>query len=156
MKIMFLKCKKPIEKEIIKKYKNIQIIDSRNLAGEEHLKYAILHAKKAFRRGKNISNNLLVEVVVRASCQRQIRKALQIFGIRENSREVAVFGDRIPIEIFSVYKCNKTKPSLNKEKIEKIKKVFKITDEEIRATRKRENDAIIEIIKERIALIEIE
>jgi len=48
MIILFLKCGKPINKEILERYKKIQVIDSRNLLCEEHLKYAIEQAKKEF------------------------------------------------------------------------------------------------------------
>jgi len=151
MIILFLKCRKPINKEILERYKKIQIIDSRNLLCEEHLRYAIEQAKKAFERNQNISKDFFIEIVVRASAQNQIKKAFEIFGLR-NSYEVAVFGEEIPEELIKEYGCKEMKITPDEERLRRVKKVFNITAEEIASRKLSEKEALLSIIRERMAL----
>ncbi len=151
MIILFLKCGKPINKEILERYKKIQVIDSRNLLCEEHLKYAIEQAKKAFERNQNISKDFFIEVVVRASAQNQIKKAFEIFGLN-NSHEIAIFGEEIPEEVVKKYECKEKELEIDERRKKRIKRIFNISDTEIRTRNLDEKEILLNIIKERIAL----
>ncbi|MFH1774103.1 MAG: KEOPS complex subunit Cgi121 [Methanobacteriota archaeon] len=155
MKILPLKCKKPLNKEVLKKYKDVQIIDSRFVAGREHIEFAISQAEKAFKRGENFSNDFFIEVLARASAQRQIKKAIEIFGLR-NSREVILICEEFPKEILKEYECEEALLEINEEKCERIKELFGIDEKEIRTVARsgeKKKNVLKNIVKDRIALI---
>lgn len=155
MKIIALKCRRPLNKEVLKRYKHVQIIDSRLIAGEEHIEFAVEQAEKAFKRAENLSNDFFIEVLVRASTQRQIKKAIEIFGLR-NSREAILICREFPKEILKEYKCEEASLEIDEKKYERIKELFNIDENEIRTAarsgEKKEN-VLKNIVKERIALI---
>ncbi len=154
MKILPLRCKRPLNKEILEKYKRVQIIDSCLVAGKEHIEFAISQAEKAFKRGENFGNDFFIEVLVRASAQRQIKKAIEIFGLK-NSREVILICDKLPEQILEEYECKEASLEIDDEKYGRIKRNFGIDEKEIRtAARGREKKNILKsIVKDRIALI---
>jgi KEOPS complex subunit Cgi121 len=157
MKVYQLKCRKTVGLEALEKYKDVQLLDPSNIASQDHIEFAISQAKKAFERGDNLSNNFLVEIVVRASGQRQIKKAFEMMGLK-GSKEVIAISENLPADFLEEYQC---KPCeilyMNKEKYERLKKAFEISEKEINAVSGEKFEekvkALIEIIKERIALI---
>ncbi len=154
MKIQFLVCKKPVGREVIEKPRNIQVLNSKYVAGREHIEFSLNQANKAFEIGENISNDLMVELMVRASANRQIKRAFELFGLP--SREVVVLGSETP-KNFHEYGCTKAREEITIEKYEDIKKIFDIQEKEILAISKEDfrskAKALQEIIKERIALV---
>ena len=151
----FLKCKKPVDKEILNKYKQLQAIDSKNLLCREHLEYAIEYAERAFKRNQNISKDFLIEIVVRASAQRQIKKAFEIFGLK-NSCEIAIFGEKIPEKLLKEYKCEEIEIKTDEKRCRRVKKIFNVDDKEIMTRNLSVKEALLNIIKERMALSSIE
>ena len=74
----------------------IQFFDGKLVATWEHLYFAVLNALMAFRTGRNISKNLAMEAMLYASAQRQIRKAIQLIGVKRGCCEnlvVVIIGD---------------------------------------------------------------
>ncbi len=158
LKIIPLKCKLALNKEVLEKLHGVQIVDSRCVAGEEHLRFAIEQAEKAFKRGENVSRDFLVEVLVRASAQRQIKVALDIFGLRDSKQVVAIC-ESLPQEFFGSYGCEVSEEVLkiSEEKYEALKKTFHVAEKEIAAVADTDFPsrcaALQSIIKERIALL---
>ena len=68
---------------------SVQFFDAKHVAGPQHLYFAALNALNAFEKNTNISNNLAVEALLYASAQRQIKKAVKMLGIKQDSSEVA-------------------------------------------------------------------
>ena len=68
----------------------VQFFDAKLVAGWQHLYFATLNALKAFKNKTNISKNLAVECLLYASARRQIKVALNLMGIRQDSSQVAV------------------------------------------------------------------
>lgn len=64
----------------------IQFLDAVKIAGEEHVKAAVEKAVRAMERGRNISQDLGVEILLYASGNRQIQRALEM-GIKEGRNE---------------------------------------------------------------------
>lgn len=138
-------------------YKNLQIINSRFVAGRGHLELAIEQAKKAFEYGANISDNFFIEILVRASGQRQIKKAIKLFGV-ENSKEVIVICEKLPKGIAKKFSCVEDEGifNINKGKIEELKKVYEINEKEIDTLDGKDRvDVLKEIVKERVALVSV-
>ena len=68
----------------------IQFFDAELVATWQHLYFAVLNALLAFRNERNISKSVAMEVILYASAQRQIRKAIQLVGVKRDSANVAV------------------------------------------------------------------
>ncbi len=50
MEILFLECKESLDKDLMEEYKDIQILNSKYIAGRTHLEFALTQAKRAFDR----------------------------------------------------------------------------------------------------------
>lgn len=144
----------------------IQFFDAKHVAGPQHLYFAALNALNAFEKKANISNNLAIEALLYASAQRQIKKAVKMLGIKQDSSEIAAL-------IMTENRHKKTDYSrlvtkiipgerddsvleLTDKKIEKIKKLFKISDIEFEAKLKKEGlekEAVTDLVIERMALL---
>lgn len=148
------RCKEAIHKDAFDGFSGVQAVDSRNLYGSEHLFFAYTSAKKAGERGERISNDLFVETVLRASGQRQIKKALDIFGLR-GSHEIAVFGEEIPEEMVERLGAVEMELVMDPERLERLKQTFSITETELTAVSDIPKESIKDLINERIALASI-
>jgi tRNA threonylcarbamoyladenosine modification (KEOPS) complex Cgi121 subunit len=120
----------------------IQLFDSSLIASWEHLFFSALNALRAFRYGKNISNNLSVECLLYTSGQRQISVAIENFGVKPDTRNIGVvLIDNSQDLLHEVHKKvllitkgleNVAVLSINsKEKFDKIRSFFQITETEL-------------------------
>jgi len=144
----------------------IQFFDARHVAGPQHLYFAALNALNAFEKNTNISNNLAVEALLYASAQRQIKKAVAMLGIKQDSSEVAVLimtenshkkTDclRLVTEIIPGEQDDSVL-ELTDKKIGNIKKLFEISDLEFEAKLEKEGlekQALTDLVIERMALL---
>ena len=80
-----------------KKYKIvIQVIDADIVYGKNHLISASEHAVRAFGQKKNSTNSLAMEILLYASGERQIQRAIQKVGIKKGNVNIAlVFVDEV-------------------------------------------------------------
>ena len=144
---------------------SIQFFDAKHVAGTQHLHFAALNALNAFKKSIAISNNLAVEALLYASAQRQIKKAVKMLGIKQDSSEVAalIIADN-KHKIDGLKLVTKTVPGerddnvieLSDKKVGKIKKLFKISDLEFEAKLKKkglEKEALTDLVIERMALL---
>jgi KEOPS complex subunit Cgi121 len=67
-----------------------QFFDADRVAGSMHLTYALLNALQAFNQRRNLSKSLEVEVLLYASGQRQIGKAIEMLGLRRDTTALAL------------------------------------------------------------------
>ncbi|MEM3797370.1 MAG: KEOPS complex subunit Cgi121 [Candidatus Bathyarchaeia archaeon] len=146
----------------------VQFFNAKHVASWQHLYFAALNALKAFENKKNISKSLVLEVLLYASAQRQIRKATEFLGIRENTKEIAVLAivesaDQVEKALEAISKIVKGKRDdvvleLSQDKIVGIRKVFRISNAEIEAMTdgKTLERALIDLVIERIALLATE
>lgn len=68
----------------------IQLMDAKAIAGKKHLEHGIIHAIKSFERGENLAKDLGIEILLRTSGQRQISKAFNILGLKEEKMDIAI------------------------------------------------------------------
>lgn len=68
----------------------VQVLDATLVAGFEHIYFAVLNALKSFKSGLNISKSLAVEILLFASGQDQIKRAIEIFGVKPSSRNIVI------------------------------------------------------------------
>lgn len=131
----------------------IQLLNARGIAGKKHLLQATSQALIAFDRGENISNDLGLEICVRASFQRQISRALKILGIKEGEIPlcvVAVDCDNHVIKKIGQF-FGEEEDKVFQADVNAIKNLYQITDNEINAAGNIER-----VVMERTALLCIE
>ncbi|MEM2123053.1 MAG: KEOPS complex subunit Cgi121 [Candidatus Bathyarchaeia archaeon] len=73
----------------------VQLLDSRAIAGRNHIYHAVRLCLKAFRRKLSISRNLQVELLLYLAARRQIDDSIRILGVNEDTKSVIalVLGD---------------------------------------------------------------
>jgi KEOPS complex subunit Cgi121 len=145
---------------------SVQFFDAKHVAGPQHMYFAALNALNAFDKNTNISNNLAVETLLYASAQRQIKKAVEMLGIKQDSLEVAalIMTENRHKKTGYLRLVTKIVPGerddsvleLTDKKIKNIKKLFKISDIEFEAKLEREElekEALTDLVIERMALL---
>ena len=144
----------------------LQFFNANLVAGWEHLYFAVLNALTAFKNKLNISNSLAVEILLYASAQRQIRNAVELFGIKEDTSEVAVVvlaedEEKIATALKKLLELiqaeeDESMLEINAKKFGVIKEFFDVSDLEIEAKLEREGmekEALRDLVIERVALL---
>lgn len=67
----------------------IQVVNADLVYGKDHLISAVNHANRAFKQGRNSTNSLAMEILLYASGERQIQKAIKKLGITKDSKNIA-------------------------------------------------------------------
>lgn len=133
----------------------IQALDADRTAGAEHLRFAAEKAMRSMREGRNIANDLGLEILLYASGKRQIERALQV-GISPGRNNIAIImvGDDVERAGKDIKKVVREAPVLDYDgrKKDLIVKAFGITDAEIEAVGEGK---IPELVLERVALLDI-
>ncbi|MFQ6065131.1 MAG: KEOPS complex subunit Cgi121 [Candidatus Bathyarchaeia archaeon] len=145
---------------------DVQFFDANLIAGWEHLYFATLNALKAFESKLNISNSLAMETLLYASAQRQISKAIDLMGIKPDSSQIAVLivartleETESALEIVSKLVSGERDDNileLTDDKIERIRKLFDISDLELESKLKRnglKREALVDLVIEHGALL---
>jgi tRNA threonylcarbamoyladenosine modification (KEOPS) complex Cgi121 subunit len=144
---------------------SVQFFNADLIATWEHLYFAVLNALMAFRTKRNISKNLAVEVMLYASAQRQIRKAIDFLGVKPCCVDVAVVvvgetPESVEAAFASVSKQFRKKPDervleLSPDKTRNIREAFGITDLELATVAKGGDSerALVDLVIERTALL---
>jgi len=143
----------------------IQFFDANLVASWQHPYFAVLNALTAFKNKVNISKSLAMETMLYASAQRQIRRATQLVGIKQDSSNIAaiIIGEEpeaveSALSIVSKYvkaKHDDTILELSEKKKKIIQKAFGISNLEI-STVAEKNDftkALTDLVIERMALL---
>ncbi len=105
--------------------KGITLIDANTVLDPLQVKYAIEHAKRAFEEERNISRSLSLEILIRFSGTRQIEKAIETFGVRDE--EVCLVTDKKEL----IEKYPDFDLEINEEKLFRILKLYEIPEEEV-------------------------
>lgn len=143
----------------------IQFFDAKLVATWQHLYFAVLNALTAFKNRENISKSLAMETMIYASAQHQIRKAMELLGVKLTTSEMAmlIIGEKpetIKSALSTVSKhvngqCDERILELSKEKATLIQKTFGISDVELKTVIEK-NDlarALTDLVIERMALL---
>jgi len=124
---------------------------------------------KAFENRLNISNSLAVEILLYASAQRQIKKAVELLGIKSSSPNItAVVLAETELKAKEILetlsqtldaKRDDSVLELTEEKFDGIKKLFGISESELNAKLERrgmERKALTDLVIEHVALLAIQ
>jgi KEOPS complex subunit Cgi121 len=143
----------------------IQFFDAELVATWQHLYFAVLNALLAFKTKRNISKSLAIEVMLYASAQRQIRKAIQLVGVKCDSSNLAVVvigesADSVKALLSEVSKHVGKEPDdavleILNEKVRVISEAFGITETELETVMEKNNNAraLIDLVIEKMALL---
>lgn len=145
----------------------VQMFDADRVAGFEHLFFAILNALRAFSQKNNISETVDMESLLYASGQRQIRKAIEMTGVKLDTSNVAVLilaDDKLKIQngekgvngLINGVRDDQILEVRSEEKIHKLMKLFNVTELELRSLSDRKTadyKMITKLIIERGALL---
>ena len=146
----------------------IQFFDAELVATWQHLYFAVLNALTAFKNKQNISKALAIEIMLYASAQRQIRKAMELIGIKPNSSEIAVVvvGENpktVKTALSTVLKHFNAEQDngvleLTDAKMKGIQRVFGISNLEIETIAKGDDfkEALVDLVIERMALLSVQ
>jgi len=143
----------------------VQFFNAEFVATWKHLYFAVLNALMAFRNKRNISKNVEVEVLLYASAQRQIRKAIKLVGVKRESSDVAavIIGedrDVVNATLYSVSQQIRSEPNdtvleLSPSKEQLIRSTFNISAKELKTVMKSGavQKALVDLVVERMALL---
>jgi KEOPS complex subunit Cgi121 len=143
----------------------IQFFNAKLVATWQHLYFAVLNALLAFKNERNISKSVPMEAMLYASAQRQIRKAIQLIGIKCESANVAVViigesPDSVKALLSAVSKRIGKEPDetvleISEEKVQGIREAFGITEKELETVMEKNNGkhAWVNLVIERMALL---
>ncbi len=144
---------------------DVQFFDADLVATWRHLYFALLDALTAFKSEQNLSKSVAMETMLYASGRRQIRRAMQLLGIKPTSSNVAVL--IVGGELKAVHSAlGKVSTSigglpddsvleLSKKKMERIQRVFEISEAELDTVVEGNNveKALVDLVIERAALL---
>ncbi len=68
--------------------KGAQIFDNRYIWGQNHISSAVWHAWNAFLNDRMISKSLSMEILLYAAGFRQIKKAIELLGVRDSTKVI--------------------------------------------------------------------
>ena len=143
----------------------VQLFDADLIASWQHLYFAVLNAMMAFRTKRNISKSVAVEVMLYASAQRQIKKAIELIGVKKNTANVAAVlvsekAEPVRRALAAVVNCMDAEPDetvleLSVRKVQRIRRAFAVSDLELEtvATKGGAVQALVDLIVERVALL---
>ena len=127
-------------------------LDANYVVDRGHVEFALKKALKAWREGRRVAKTLSMEILLYCAGRRQISDAVEV-GLKEGRNEVVVVLEeecleklrRLGFEERPVLK-------LDDAKIERIKKFFDISDEELRIAGV---EKLSLLVRERIALFDV-
>lgn len=143
----------------------VQFFDAGLVATWQHMYFAVLNAVTAFKNKRNISKNLAMEVMLYASAQRQIRKAIALIGVKPTSENVAavIIGydlDAVKKVLSAITNAVGVAPDegvleLSAEKARRIREAFLISEKELDTVKEKDDveQALVKLVIERVALL---
>jgi tRNA threonylcarbamoyladenosine modification (KEOPS) complex Cgi121 subunit len=142
-----------------------QFFDAKYVATWQHLYFAVLNALTAFKNKGNISKGLAMETMLYASTQRQIRKAMELLGIKSETSEIAllIIGEnsetvKSALSMISAsinVQHDDTVLELSEEKRAIVQRTFGISDLELKTVMRKDGleEALTDLVIERMALL---
>ncbi len=142
-----------------------QLFDADFVATWQHLYFAAVNALMNIKSGQAVSKSVSVETVLYASAQRQIKKALDIVGVKPYSKNVAVIlicekeeSAKSALAVTArllLATLDESVLELSPAKAALIRKAFDVSDDEITAasTSRSGEQALVDLVLERVALL---
>ncbi len=131
----------------------ITFIDANYVIDKGHVEFAVKKAIKAWNEGRRVAKTLAMEILLYCAGRRQISDAIEM-GLKEGLNEVVVviLEDDCIDKLKDLGFTEKSVLKLDDVKIERIKRFFDISDEELSIVGV---DKLSSLVKEKIALFDI-
>jgi tRNA threonylcarbamoyladenosine modification (KEOPS) complex Cgi121 subunit len=139
-----------------------QIFDAKRIAGWSHLYMAAVNAVGAFESGTTISRGLGIEVLLYASCQDQISRALDVVGVGPGTEKLALVVLRDgPGEAEAAFEkaadilgeVDDSVLGLDETKFREIAEVFGVSENALEAVGGERDKALTSLLVEKGALL---
>ena len=143
----------------------VQFFNAELVATWQHLHFAVLNALLAFKNKRNISKSVMMEAMLYASAQRQIRRAIDLMGVKCDSANVAIVvigesPDSVKAVLSAISEAIGLEPDekvleFSRKKAQRIREAFGITEKELKAVMEKNNleQAIVKLVIEKMALL---
>ncbi len=143
----------------------VQFFDADLIASWRHLYFAALNGLTAIKTRRAISKSLAVETALYASAQRQIKRALNVIGVKPETKNAAVLvlGDgesSVEAGLLSIAKDLGAEPDdsvldLTPAKAKRIRSAFDVSETELKIVTSQGNaaQALVDAVVERVALL---
>ncbi len=128
----------------------LTVIDAKYVVDLDVVRFAVEKALKSWKEGKRIAKTLPLEILLYFCATRQIRDAIKV-GVKEGINE-AVVVILNECKGFEKFFEEKEVVRVDNERIENVKKLYGITDEEIKIVGL---EKLPLLIRERIALFDV-
>ena len=128
-------------------------VDASYVVDREHVEFAVKKALKAWKEGRRVAKSLSMEILLYCAARRQISEAIEM-GLKEGKNEVVaiVLEDECLDKLKEIGFEERPVLKLDDEKVEKIKRFFDISDEELKIVGK---EKLSLLIREKIALFDV-
>jgi tRNA threonylcarbamoyladenosine modification (KEOPS) complex Cgi121 subunit len=139
-----------------------QIFDAKRIAGWSHLYMAAVNAVGAFESGSSISRGLGIEVLLYASCQDQISRALDVVGVSPGTEKLALVVLRDgPGEAEAAFvkaadilgEADDSVLGLDETKFHEVAEVFGVSENALEAVGGERDEALTSLLVEKGALL---
>ncbi len=143
----------------------VQLFDADFVATWQHLYFATINALMNQKNGRGVSKSIAVETAVYASAQRQIRKALELIGVKSHSKNIAILlicetQSSAKAALKTIVKLLDAEPDesvleLSEAKVQTIRKAFDVSEAELSAisTNRSVKEALVDLVLELVALV---
>jgi tRNA threonylcarbamoyladenosine modification (KEOPS) complex Cgi121 subunit len=143
----------------------VQFFDADLIASWSHLYFAALNALTAIQTKRALSKSLAVETALYASAQRQIKKALDVVGVKPETKNVAVLvlgnsEGSVEAGLLQVAKGLGAEPDdsvldLTPPKTGRIRTAFDVSETELKTVSSHGDvaQALVDAVVERVALL---
>jgi len=131
----------------------ITFLDANYVVDKDHVEFAVKKAIKAWNEGRRVAKTLAMEILLYCAGRRQISDAVEM-GLKEGRNEVVavVLEDECVDKLKELGFIEKPVLKLDDEKIERIKRFFDISDEELKIVG---IDKLSMLVREKIALFDV-
>ncbi len=131
----------------------ITFLDANYVVDKDHVEFATKKALKAWKEGRRVAKTLAIEILLYCAGRRQISDAIEM-GLKEGLNEVVavVLEDECVEKLKDLGFKKKSVLKLDETKIDRIKRFFDISDEELRIVGKNKLSLLV---RERIALFDV-
>ena len=148
---------------------SVQIVDLEKVGGSRYLFLATVNAVKSFHSPHSIARSLNMEILLYVAANRQIGEALKIVGVTAETRNVAAIaegeskGEVLEAavafrELLKIAENDELLDKWDEKRLNHVRSVFRIGDEEIRATLRKSEEvtkAVERLTIERSAMLAI-
>ena len=148
----------------------VQVCSTLRIATWEHIFFGCLYAMLAFKQERNLLNRLPLEILLYISGQRQIKIALEVFGLRNGENCIIILGNNETSMKQAQVKCEKLLGGERSDEVLDIMDIskrteicnyFQINPEELNVisqsdTEEAQKVAILKSILNRMALVVLE